>query len=188
MRIIGGTAKGKKLAVFSGGQIRPTPDRVREAIFSIIFSRLGSLSGKSVLDLFAGTGAMAIEAMSRGAERAILIDQGDQAASLIPANLKACGMEQRGAFFRADVPSALPRLAGDCFDLIFLDPPYGRSYVPSTVEAISRLRLLAPGGLICAEAEGRDEIPDACGDLVRVDRRDYGSTGVHLFTHRTSES
>jgi len=90
VRIIGGTMKGKKLATFSGRHIRPTPDRVREAIFSILFSRAGTLSGNSVLDLFSGTGAMALEALSRGAGRAVLIDQGAEAARLITENLRAC--------------------------------------------------------------------------------------------------
>lgn len=188
MRIIGGSLRGKKLAALAGRQVRPTPDRVREAIFSILFSRLGPLQGKTVLDLYAGTGAMALEALSRGATRAVLVDQGSEAGQIIPVNLAACRMAEHAAFIRSDVPSALPGLVREAFDLIFLDPPYGRGLVPIIVEAISRFALLAPGGVICAEAQRQDEIPDSCGDLVRIERRPYGSTAVHLFTHRTLEA
>lgn len=184
MRIIGGTARGRKLAGFSGRGIRPTPDRVREAIFNILISRLGSLAGKTVLDLFAGTGAMALEALSRGARFALLVDQGDQAAGIIPGNLKACGFEGRGEFLRTDAFRVLPRLADrDPFDLIFLDPPYGRDLVPKVIQAVSDLGLLTHSGLLCAEAARKDPVPAAIGDLLAIDERTYGSTTVHIFSY-----
>jgi 16S rRNA (guanine(966)-N(2))-methyltransferase RsmD len=189
VRIISGLAKGKRLASFTGGAIRPTPDRVREAIFSILYSRFGTLEGKTVLDLFAGTGAMGLEALSRGCRRAVLLDEGRQSAAIIPANLKTCGLEESATYLRSDVLKALPRLEGEGpFDLIFLDPPYGRDLVPEVVRAISERKLLAPGGLVCAESAGGDEVPVALGDLIRIERRCYGSTTVHLFTHPEPEA
>lgn len=183
MRIISGSARGKRLATFAGQAIRPTSDRVREAIFSILFSRLGAFEGKTVLDLFAGTGAMALEALSRGAARAVLVDQDPQAARLIAYNLKSCGLEERATLVRGDVLRVLPRLTEGRFDLIFLDPPYRRGLAAEAIGAIAAQGLLAPDGILCAESESREEIPDSAGNLVREERRPYGSTAVHLFIH-----
>lgn len=189
MRIISGSAKGKRLAAFPGGIIRPTPDRVREALFSILYSRLGTLEGKKVLDLFAGTGAMALEALSRGCRRAVLVDQSQQSARIIPANLKSCGFEERASHIRADALQILPRLKNDGpFDLIFLDPPYGRDLVPKVIKSLFDLELLAPRGIVCAEAARGDAVPETIGELVRVDERRYGSTSIHLFTRPEPEA
>ena len=187
MRIIGGSAKGKHLAGFTGRAIRPTPDRVREALFSILFTRLGSLSGLRVLDLYAGTGAMGLEALSRGAATALLIDKGPQSARLIPDNLRACAMEARGSFRRGNVLQVLTSLGPSPFDLIFLDPPYGQGLVEQTLSLIDSRGLLAVGGVICAESERHSGIPAAIGSLSRIDERSYGSTAVHLFSHSDPE-
>lgn len=188
MRIISGSARGKRLATFSGGDIRPTPDRVREAIFSMLYSRLGGLEGSTVLDLFAGTGAMGLEALSRGARRAVLVDQGQQSARIIPANLKACALQERASHVRGDVQKTLPRLAAEGpYDLIFLDPPYGRDLVPKVLTLISELKLLAAGGVVCAEADRQDAVPAVVGELVRMEQRCYGSTAIHLFTQSEPE-
>ena len=189
VRVISGSAKGKRLAAFPGGTIRPTPDRVREALFSILFSRLGPLEGKTVLDLFAGTGAMALEALSRGCRRAVLVDQSQEAARIIPANLKTCGLEERVTHIRADVLQILPRLKNEGpFDLIFLDPPYGRDLVPKVIKSACDLELLAPRGVVCAESARDDAVPETIGELIRVDERRYGSTSIHLFTRPESEA
>jgi len=188
VRIISGLAKGKRLATFSGRDIRPTPDRVREAVFSILRARLGSFEGRTVLDLFAGSGAMSLEALSRGASRAWMIDSGDQSARIVPTNLKSCSMEAQGIFIRAAVKAALPRLHHEQpFDLVFLDPPYGKGLVPEVVTLISELHLLAPDGVLCAETAIEDEVPETLGQLVSIDFRRYGSTAVHFFAHSNSE-
>jgi 16S rRNA (guanine966-N2)-methyltransferase len=183
VRIISGTARGKRLASFAGGTIRPTPDRVREALFSILLSRLGTLCGKRVLDLFAGTGAMALEALSRGADRAVLVEHDPGAARLIASNLQNCAFQDRAKLIRSEVLAALPRLPGAPFDLIFLDPPYHMNYPEKTISAVSSLDLLAPGGILCAETAAEEKLPERIGSLVCGDSRRYGSTAVHLFTH-----
>ena len=188
MRIISGSARGKQLSHLHGGDIRPTPDRVREALFSMLVSRFGSLDGLRVLDLFAGSGALALEALSRGAASAVLVDHGPQSARVIPANIRACAMQERATFIRSDVIKALPRLGGSLFDLVFLDPPYGQGLVPPALTALAELGLLAPEGLICAETDRREELPGAIGPFVRIDRRHYGSTAVHLFSHSEAEA
>lgn len=189
MRIISGSARGKQLAPLSGGDIRPTPDRVREALFSILVSRFGPLEGVRVLDLFSGSGAMALEALSRGAAEAVLVDQGAQAARVIPANIRACGMEKRATFIRGDVIKTLSRLAGGSpFDLVFLDPPYGKDLVPPVVAKIAEFGLLAAGGLVCAETNRLDEVPESIDPFLRIDQRLYGSTAIHLFSHSDEEA
>ena len=183
MRIISGSAKGKRLSVLTGMDIRPTSDRVREAVFSILLSRFGTLDGRAVLDLFSGTGALSLEALSRGAARATLVDQGVQAARLIPKNIASCAFEQRATFLRGDILNTLPRLSReDPFNLIFLDPPYGRDLVPPTLAAIVRERLLAPGGLIVAETALQDLVPAVIDTLIRLEMRRYGSIAIHLFS------
>jgi len=189
LRIISGTARGKRLAPISGSDIRPTPDRVREALFSILGSRFGSLAGLSVLDLFAGSGALALEALSRGAASAVLVDQGSQAAKLISANIRCCALENRAHFIRSDVLKALAATPeGRSFDLIFLDPPYGKDLVPPAVLLIAERSLLAPAGLLCAETDRGDKLPEVIGSLRRIDERHYGSTTIHLYTHPEAEA
>lgn len=185
MRIISGQARGRKLAPLTGIDIRPTPDRVREALFSIVLSRLGTLTDKTVLDLFAGSGAMGLEALSRGAASAIFIDQGPQAAKVLAANLKVCSLADRGIFRPGEVIATLPRLAPRTFDLIFADPPYRSGLAEKTLHAVSRLQLLASDGLLCAETAAGEELPERAGDLLRVDHRRYGSTAIHLYAHAT---
>jgi len=183
MRIIGGTARGTKLAPFDGLPVRPTPDRVREAVFSILFSRIGALNGKRVADLFAGSGAMALEALSRGAASACLVEQDQRVLRLLAMNIKACRMSERTVLIQGRLPDALGQLAGHGpFDLVFLDPPYGQNLVPNVVAALCQTGLLAPSGLIIAETAEEDKLPDTIDHLARIDQRRYGSTTIHLYT------
>ncbi len=183
MRIIAGTARGRRLESFTGRDIRPTPDRVREALFSALLSRLGSFSGRRVLDLFAGSGALGLEALSRGARSALLVDRGAQAARLQRANLQCCGLADRAELVTAEVLGILPRLAGKGpFDLVFLDPPYGLDLMPRCLELLAAPGLLAPGALICGETARRDPVPDAVGPIARVASRSYGITAIHFFS------
>lgn len=183
MRIISGSCRGKRLASFTGKEIRPTPDRAREALFSALFSRFGGFASLRVLDLYAGTGAMALEALSRGAKCAILVDQGQQSATIIPQNIEACKFQGKTRFIAGDVAKNLPDLTNDGpFDLVFLDPPYGKGLVPKTLESLSELNLIAPDGLVCAEAAKEDAVPDCIGTLERVELRRYGLATLHLFT------
>jgi 16S rRNA (guanine966-N2)-methyltransferase len=184
VRIIAGLVKGKKLASFHGQDIRPTPDRVREAVFNFLFSRIGSLEGKAVLDLFAGTGAMGLEALSRGAGRAVFVDEGEQAAKIILLNIRNCRLQEKAKFMRLRVPENLPRLVPESpFDLVFLDPPYGEGLVEETIAVLSNVNILTPGAIVCAETGGREEVPAVIGDYHRLEKRTYGRTAVHVFSH-----
>ena len=182
MRIISGTARGRQLAAFSGTGIRPTPDRVREALFSILQSRFGSFSGLKVLELFAGSGAQSLEAVSRGARSAILVESSPQAQQLIEENIRRCKLDSAVQLFKQDVFQALPRLKSFApFNLILLDPPYQQELVNKSLEQIEILQLLSEDGIICAESATNETIND-CGKLKLSVSRKYGSTTIHLFS------
>ena len=182
MRIISGQARGKQLASVQGMEIRPTSDRVREALFSSLASRLGSFDGLDVLDLFAGTGALGLEALSRGAAHVCFVDSGRQAQKLIRTNSERCGMDQRYQLMPLAVDQALERLSG-AFDLIFLDPPYRKGLVDTTLNHISQRGLLKPDGLICAEEDKTTTVQEVYGHYQRINLKIYGTTALHLFAH-----
>jgi len=182
MRIISGTARGRQLGNFSGAGIRPTPDRVREALFSILTSKLGSFHGVKVLELFAGSGAQSLEAVSRGAQSATVVDSSSQSTKLIEENSKRCKFETQIHILKQDVFSALPLLKKKApFDLILLDPPYNQQLIPRCLEQIENLQLLSEDGIICAESASTEEISD-CGRLTVIDSRKYGSSTIHLLS------
>ena len=182
MRIISGSARGRQLAPISGKDIRPTPDRVREAVFSILTSRFGSFNGLKVLELFAGSGAQSLEALSRGAAEAVLVDSGIIAATTITENIKRCRFEAVTRFLNQDVLTILPQLTPSSpFDLILLDPPYNQNLLHQVIKKIEHLNLLAENGIICAESAKDEELGDF-GTLKLTESRVYGSTRIHLYS------
>ncbi len=181
MRIISGSAGGRRLAGFSGKSVRPTPDRVREAVFSILTSRIGSFQGLRILDLFAGTGAQGLEALSRGAAHAVFVDRAKPAIEIITENIARCRFREKTTLLQRDVVPVLPQLAVHApFALIFLDPPYNRNYIPQVVEKITALQLLDKSGIICAES-AKDETIAEFESLTLIDRRIYGITQIALY-------
>ncbi len=189
MRIISGSAKGRKLVGFSGGSIRPTSDRVREAVFSSLYSQIGHCNGKTVLDLFAGTGAMAIEALSRGAESAVLVDQSRDAGKIIEQNLTTTGLQNKASFLCAKVNSVIPQLGqkGRVFDLIFIDPPYANDTIDEIIMSVNHFGLLQTDGIMCIETASKVHLPEDIENLHCFDRRQYGSTAVSYFKHVRKE-
>ncbi|MBN1958884.1 MAG: 16S rRNA (guanine(966)-N(2))-methyltransferase RsmD [Desulfuromonadales bacterium] len=183
MRIISGTARGTQLTSLQGLTVRPTPDRVREALFSILTSRFGSFSRLKILDLFAGSGAQALEALSRGAESAVLIDSGRTAVIAIQENIRRCKFESRATFIASDVYKALPSLTKfGSFDLILMDPPYRQNHLLQVIEKIESLKLLAKDGIICAESARDEDVVEPVA-LTQIDHRVYGSTQITLYGH-----
>ncbi|MBI3399035.1 MAG: 16S rRNA (guanine(966)-N(2))-methyltransferase RsmD [Deltaproteobacteria bacterium] len=180
MRIIGGTAKGRRLASFRGMSIRPTTDKVREAIFNIL-PRLFAF--KNVLDLFAGTGAIGIEALSRGAATATFVDSEPKAVKIIKKNLDVCGFIDKAAILAKDVESALNMLSkkGEKFDLIFIDPPYNTSLMGIALNHIGNKGLLAADGLIVVESSKRMIWDGELKGIELTDRRRYGDTVVSFY-------
>ncbi|TLM69399.1 MAG: 16S rRNA (guanine(966)-N(2))-methyltransferase RsmD [Deltaproteobacteria bacterium] len=189
MRVIAGSAKGRRLAEFSGRAIRPTPDRVREALFSILYSRGGLAAGGKVVDLFAGSGALGIEALSRGAAEGWFVDSSRDAVATIRENLNRCSFSDKARILARDVWEALPLLAdASPFDVIFADPPYGRDHASRLLEAIDRYRLLGKRGILCLETAASDPVPRQAGAIQLQDQRRYGLTMLHFYQHSAVEA
>lgn len=186
MRIISGRARGKKLVEFAGARVRPTADRVREALFSILISRLKSMNGCKVLDLFAGTGALALEALSRGAESALLVDAHQESIRIIQANIDGCRMSDCAQVLRGELPAALAlTVKSGPFDLIFMDPPYAQGLAQATLTEIAALELLSKRGIIVVETERGELLPEQIGSLTQTDQRHYGVSAITLFERTT---
>ncbi|PKN13082.1 MAG: 16S rRNA (guanine(966)-N(2))-methyltransferase RsmD [Deltaproteobacteria bacterium HGW-Deltaproteobacteria-4] len=187
MRIISGRARGKKLVEFAGAQVRPTADRIREALFSILTSRLGSLQGCKVLDLFAGTGALALEALSRGAQSALLLEVHPESIKIIQTNIEGCRMQDSARVLRGELPAALPlAVKSGPFELIFLDPPYAQGLAQATLMQIAALELLSTIGIIVVETAKGEILPEKIGSLLRTDQRHYGVSSITFFERTTS--
>jgi 16S rRNA (guanine(966)-N(2))-methyltransferase RsmD len=180
MRIVAGIARGRRLRAPKGRLVRPTADRVKEAVFSILESRDGC-TGRRVLDLFAGAGSLGIEALSRGAAEAVFVDPARSAAEAIRGNLEMTGLS--GDVMTMPAERAIKQLAagGRRFDLVFLDPPYGEGWIGRTLAALDASRLVTDGGVVVAE-HGRGEAAEATvGALVMDLARRYGDTHVAVY-------
>ncbi|MBI1920166.1 MAG: 16S rRNA (guanine(966)-N(2))-methyltransferase RsmD [Geobacter sp.] len=189
MRVISGTARGRKLLSLKDERVRPTADRIKEAIFNILASRMSSFDGLRVLDIFAGTGNLGIEALSRGATQGIFVDNHRESTAIIRKNLEALGFADRSLVIMQNVQLAINTLdrKGEQFDLAFLDPPYGKGLVEKTLELLSSSPLLAPEAIIVAELGYREELPQRIGHLEEFDRRRYGDTAVSFWSVMESE-
>lgn len=149
MRVIAGSAKRIQLKTIKGLETRPTTDRIKETLFNMIAPWI---CGCSFLDLFAGSGGIGIEALSRGAEEAVFVEKNRAAVSVIRENLKVTRLEEHAEVIQADVSAGLHRLSGRQFDYIFMDPPYQGKFENSTLKLIGELGLLRDDGMIIVEA------------------------------------
>jgi len=181
MRIIAGRYKGRRLKTPTWEGLRPTSDKLRETLFNILAPRI---EGARVLDAYAGTGAVGIEALSRGAAHVTFVEQNRRAAALVAANLQECGVEGGYTIECADVVAALDaHAAADAFDLILLDPPYDIGNIGLTLDAAARR--LAGNGLIVLERPTRREPPEP-GMLRRIRDVKSGDSTLTFFTSRDS--
>lgn len=165
---------------------RPTSDKTKEAIFNILPP---DFNEKRILDLFAGTGNMGIEALSRGAMKAVFVESDRPALSVLEKNLRICCFFHKSQIVGSTVAKGLRILEkrGDRFDLIFLDPPYGRSIVGDTLERVSRSDILKDNTLVVAEHSFKETAREDIGSLTITDQRRYGKTLVSFFAHRRIE-
>lgn len=155
MRVISGSARGRILDAVPGKDTRPTTDKVKESVFNILQFRLYDAS---MLDLFAGTGQMGIEALSRGAAGAVFVDQAQKAISVIQKNIAAARVTDRAEVLHMPYRQALERLRGRKFDVIFLDPPYGGEILNSALKATESFDILSSDGIIICESSAEDHI------------------------------
>jgi len=181
MRIISGSAKGRKLVTPEGTNTRPTTDRVKESIFNIIQF---DIEGRDVLDLFAGSGQIGIEALSRGAASAVFVDVSAKAVGAIRQNLSMVGFSDRGRVVAGDAISFIGSVK-DKFDLIFLDPPYGDKPLAKTLNAIMTFDICREGGIILCENAATFSPPEAFGNYTAGRSYTYGGTLVSLY-HRSA--
>jgi 16S rRNA (guanine966-N2)-methyltransferase len=184
MRITGGVWRSRSLRAPRGTATRPTSDRVREALFSILASEglVGGGASPRVLDLYAGTGALALEALSRGAAGAVLVEQGKDALAAIRDNVRALGAERSARVVASRVEAALARSFKDAeFDLVFCDPPYADVRRPGFDDVLAGVaRVLAPGGALVLEHASSDP-PPAVPGLSLERSRTYGDTALSLY-------
>lgn len=180
MRIVSGTVKGRKLCAIKGLKIRPTSDKVRESVFNILGIEFHY---KNALDLFAGTGAMGIEALSRGAENAVFVDNNSSSVRIIKKNLCICNFLEKAKVFETDIIPALNLLSKnkERFDLIFIDPPYKAGLTEITLEMIDKKNLLTDNGIIVSEISKKNKVDAALENLYKFDTRQYGDTVVEFY-------
>jgi len=175
MRVITGLARGRKLVTLEGLETRPTADRVKEAEFSMIQFEI---EGRNVLDLFAGSGQLGIEALSRGAKHAAFVDANPECVKIIRENLAHTGLSEKASVAAVDAEQFLMHTKA-VFDIVFMDPPYSKGFIdkvlPLTVPHMSE------HGVIICEAARTDEVPDGVGDFKLVRQSNYGKTKLAIY-------
>lgn len=200
MRIISGSLRGKKLHGIRGMAIRPTADRLRESVFNIISAYVRDAV---VLDMFAGTGALGIEALSRGASSAAFVDNSPRSLSVIERNLRSCALENRARIIRWDIRRRLSPLTASAsrFDLVFMDPPYNRNLIEPALRNLRSSQALQKDALVVVEHSLSEAIPKALAmpdsapnaqtsvqqPFAITDQRKYGNTLVSFLEYRCNE-
>ncbi|KAF0197970.1 MAG: putative methyltransferase [Bacillota bacterium] len=179
MRIISGIYGGRQILMDDNLPIRPTSDKARGAVFSSIAMLIPE---SSILDIFAGTGAVGIEALSRGAKLVTAIEQSPKVAALIARNRDGLGIQRdQLAVIVGSFERELPRLAGSTYDVIFADPPYSRGYAQLALELVAKYGLLHPTGAMIIEHFSKEEVTDRAGDIRRAKVRYYGQTMMSYY-------
>ncbi len=185
MRVIAGELRGRRIEVPKRSDIRPTYDRVRESVFSIIGPRM---EGARVLDLFAGTGSLGIESLSRGARSATFVERDRDVARVLAANIERLGLKPRSSVLRQAVAGFLKGGSSAVrFDVVFADPPYDSGLAERTLEMLGSWDGLCAGSLVVVEHRVGTELPTARGRLVGVRRERYGTIEVEFFEVCTTE-
>lgn len=187
MRIISGKARGTKLYTLEGENTRPTLDRVKESVFSIIQSEI---EGAKILDLFAGSGAIGLEFLSRGAQKAVLCDKSKEAVNIIKKNIEKTHMEQETQVFNTDFEKCLEKLKNEQFDIIYVDPPYETNYILKSLEKIIKLNIAKEECLIIIETDDEQRIEKEIKniDVEIVDKRKYGRATIIFLSLKKEDA
>src|SRR5579871_2070095 len=176
MRVVGGRLRSRPLAAPKSDAVRPTADRLREALFNVLMHSYGDpMNGARVLDLFAGTGALGIEAISRGAAFALFVDDGAEARALLRSNVEALGLGGVTKVYRRDATNLGPAHPLEPFSLVFLDPPYGKGLAQQALVSLRDGGWLTPGALLVVEEAKAAEFAAPQG-FVELERRAYDDT------------
>ena len=181
MRVITGSARGRQLRTLEGDDVRPTTDRVKEAMFSIIQF---DIEGRRILDLFAGSGQLGIEALSRGAKEATFVDREKRSVAVVKENLAKTGFDKNSRVVQTDAFSFL-RMTGGEFDIVFLDPPYGTGMLQKTLGMLSTC--VAQGGTVICEHPHGEEMPETAGELGIYRTYKYGRTALTVYRRQSEE-
>lgn len=179
MRVITGTARGRRLKTPENYDIRPTTDNVKESVFNIVQF---DIEGRRVLDLFAGTGQLGIECLSRGAESVVFVDKSRDALNIVRDNLKTCGFKAQ--VVQEDAESFL-RHCGK-FDLIFVDPPYDSGLYAPVLRAVNTFDILSDGGIIVCEARREERLPDMDAPYLKSREYNYGKVKICIYTKEST--
>ena len=177
MRVITGSARGRKLEQLSGSDVRPTTDRVKEAVFSIIQFQI---EGRAFLDLFAGSGQMGIEALSRGAARAVFTDAAKESVEIVKRNLKTTRLDECARVYRTDAIAFLATCR-ETFDLVFIDPPYGTGLLQQALQGVGRV--MNKGGMVICESPVTEELPESFGEFVKLREYRHGKIKITTYCH-----
>lgn len=180
MRVVSGELKGRILKAVPGTTTRPTTDKVKESLFNMIGPYF---TGGNGLDLFAGSGGLGIEALSRGLEKVIFVDREGKAVHIVNENLKSCGLEEKAEVYRNDATRALKaiRKRGLSFNYIFLDPPYKKQQLVKLLEMIESEQLIHDDGLVVCEHASDIQLPGSIGRLTQARNEKYGMIGITLY-------
>lgn len=182
MRIITGIARGRRLETLAGEDTRPTAERVKEGLFSVLQFEI---EGRRVLDLFAGSGQLGLEALSRGAASCVFVDKNAAAVEIVRRNLKQTGLAEHGRVICQDAAAFLAR-GNETFDIAFLDPPYAAGLLePSLRQVVAHMQ---PGGVIACETNETVSLPEQVGDFVLARTYRYGKIYVWLYRYSDSQS
>ncbi|MBM7623328.1 16S rRNA (guanine(966)-N(2))-methyltransferase RsmD [Sporohalobacter salinus] len=178
MRVIAGRSKGHNLKSVSGTEVRPTIDRVKEALFNILGAEIIDID---FLDLYAGFGGLGIEALSRGAASSTFIENSSRQVKIIKENLNLTGLEKEAEVIQGDVLTQLGRFKPESFDIVVMDPPYQAGLIEPTIKKILKYNLLKEAGIISVEHHKKDEITIESTDLKLIRERNYGNTCLSLY-------
>jgi 16S rRNA (guanine966-N2)-methyltransferase len=183
MRIIAGEFRGRKIKQPTSRKVRPTKDRIREAVFNIIAE---CVPEASVLDLFAGSGAYGLEALSRGAQRAVFVEKDTGCAGIIKENIKLLGVEGSAKVVTLDVFKSMEGLEKEKerFDLVFADPPYSKNMAKKTLIKVNQYDILNHSGLLIIECHADEKLPDNEGSFCVIKKRTYGNTSVSVYSKK----
>lgn len=181
MRVITGLARGRRLITREGDDVRPTTDRVKEAMFSILQFEL---EGRRVLDVFAGSGQLGIEALSRGAEKATFLDASRESVEIINKNLQTTKLGSQARVMQSDSLTFL-RTTREKFDIIIMDPPYNQGLLQKALPLA--VEIVAPGGVIVCECLNEEDLPEAVGEFNLVKRYRYGRTSLAVYRGEEAE-